>query len=138
MNLSNFTPFVPLEVGVLYGAYYIFFAYGSFARVALVAEEVKDAKRNVLRAIMLSLAVSTVFYILVGIVAIGLVGVPALSNSNLPLNVAMSVTGNATAVYLISAGGLLATASVRLTSILGVSRVAYAMSKRRDRPQTFG
>jgi APA family basic amino acid/polyamine antiporter len=138
MNLGNFTPFVPLEVGVLYGTYYIFFAYGGFARVAVVAEEVKDAKRNVPRAILLSLAISTVFYIIVGIVAIGLVGAPALSNSNSPLNVAMNATGNATAVYLISAGGLLATASVLLTSILGVSRVAYAMSKRRDIPQTFG
>jgi APA family basic amino acid/polyamine antiporter len=138
MNLGNFTPFVPLEVGVLYGTYYIFFAYGGFARVAVVAEEVKDAKRNVPRAILISLAISTVFYIIVGIVAIGLVGAPALSNSNSPLNVAMNATGNATAVYLISAGGLLATASVLLTSILGVSRVAYAMSKRRDVPQTFG
>jgi APA family basic amino acid/polyamine antiporter len=138
MNLGNFTPFAPLEVGVLYGTYYIFFAYGGFARVAVVAEEVKDAKRNVPRAILISLAISTVFYIIVGIVAIGLVGAPALSNSNSPLNVAMSATGNAIAVYLISAGGLLATASVLLTSILGVSRVAYAMSKRRDVPQTFG
>jgi APA family basic amino acid/polyamine antiporter len=138
MNLGNFTPFAPLEVGVLYGTYYIFFAYGGFARVAVVAEEVKDAKRNVPRAILISLAISTIFYIIVGIVAIGLVGAPALSNSNSPLNVAMNATGNATAVYLISAGGLLATASVLLTSILGVSRVAYAMSKRRDIPQTFG
>jgi APA family basic amino acid/polyamine antiporter len=61
INLTNFTPFKPLEIGVLYGAYYIFFAYGGFARVAVVAEEVKDAKRNVPRAILLSLVISTVF-----------------------------------------------------------------------------
>jgi basic amino acid/polyamine antiporter, APA family len=137
INITNFTPFKPLEIGVLYGAYYIFFAYGGFARVAVVAEEVKDAKRNVPRAILLSLGISTVFYILVGIAAIGLVGAPGLANSNSPLVEAMSSTGNATAVYLISAGGLMATASVLLTSILGVSRVAYAMSKRSDLPQRF-
>ena len=137
INLTNFTPFAPLEIGVLYGAYYIFFAYGGFARVAVVAEEVKDAKRNVPRAILLSLVISTVFYIVVGIAAIGLVGAPGLSNSNSPLVEAISTTGNAMAVYLISAGGLLATASVLLTSILGVSRVAYAMSKRSDLPQSF-
>ena len=138
INLNNFTPFEPLEIGVLYGAYFIFFAYGGFARVAVVAEEVKDAKRNVPRAILLSLVISTVFYILVGIVAIGLVGAPSLSNSNSPLIEATSATGSATAVYLIFVGGLVATASVLLTSILGVSRVAYAMSRRRDLPQTFG
>jgi basic amino acid/polyamine antiporter, APA family len=137
INLSNFTPFEPLQVGVLYGAYYMFFAYGGFARVAVVAEEIKDAKRNVPRAILISLGVSAAIYILVGIVAIGLVGAPTLSNSNSPLIEAMSTTGSATAVYIISLGGLIATASVLLTSILGVSRVAYAMSRRRDLPQTF-
>jgi APA family basic amino acid/polyamine antiporter len=137
INPTNFTPFEPLQMGVLYGAYYMFFAYGGFARVAVVAEEIRDAKRNVPRAILISLAVSTVIYILVGFVAIGLVGAPGLSNSNSPLNEAMSATGNATGVYIISLGGLIATASVLLTSILGVSRVAYSMSRRRDLPQAL-
>ncbi len=134
MNLANFTPLAPSEIGVFYGAYYIFFAYGGFARVAVVAEEVKDAERNVPRAILLSLGISTIFYILVGFVAIGLVGAFKLSNSNSPLTTAISATGSVAAVYVISAGGLLATASVLLTSILGVSRVAYAMARRRDLP----
>ena len=137
INTANFTPFEPLQVGVLYGAYYMFFAYGGFARVAVVAEEIKDAKRNVPRAILISLLVSTIIYMLVGTVAIGLVGAPTLSNSNSPLNEAMRVTGNTTGIYLISIGGLIATASVLLTQILGVSRVGYAMSKRRDMPQIF-
>ena len=46
-NSGNFLPFNPLTSGVLYGSFFIFFAYGGFARVAVVAEEVKDAKRNV-------------------------------------------------------------------------------------------
>jgi APA family basic amino acid/polyamine antiporter len=137
INTANFIPFEPLQVGVLYGAYYMFFAYGGFARVAVVAEEIRDAKRNVPRAILTSLLVSTVIYLLVGTVAVGLVGAPTLSNSNSPLNAAMSITGNTTGIYLISIGGLIATASVLLTQILGVSRVAYAMSKRRDMPQIF-
>ena len=138
INPTNFTPFEPLNVGVLYGAYYMFFAYGGFARVAVVAEEIKNAKRNVPRAILGSLALSTIIYIFVGIVATGLIGAPALSNSNSPLTEAISVTGNIAGVYTISVGGLIATASVLLTSILGVSRVAYAMSRKMDLPQIFG
>jgi APA family basic amino acid/polyamine antiporter len=137
INSTNFTPFEPLQIGVLYGAYYMFFAYGGFARVAVVAEEIKDAKKNVPRAIIISLAVSAVIYLLVGIVAIGLVGAQALSSSNSPLIEAMNVTGSTTGVYIISLGGLIATASVLLTSILGVSRVAFAMSRRGDLPQAF-
>jgi APA family basic amino acid/polyamine antiporter len=138
INPSNFASFAPFQVGVFYGACYIFFAYGGFARVAVIAEEVKDAKRNVPKAILLSLIISTIAYILVGVVAVGLIGASNLSDPNSPpLTHAISVTGNTAAVYTVSAGGLLATASVLLTSILGVSRMAYAMARRRDIPQTL-
>lgn len=135
LSAANFVPFEPFNVGVLYGAYFIFFAYTGFARVAVVAEEVKDAKRNVPRALLLSLAVSTVIYVLVAIVAVGLVGSAELAGSNSPLSAAISVTGSPLAVQIVSFGGLLATASVLLTAILGVSRMAYSMARRRDMPQ---
>ncbi|MEM3566533.1 MAG: amino acid permease [Candidatus Bathyarchaeia archaeon] len=137
VNPSNFASFNPFQVGVLSGAFYIFFAYGGFARVAVVAEEVKDARKNVPRAIMLSLAISTVVYILVGFVAVGLVEASRLAGSNSPLAEAISVTGNSLAVYIVSAGGLIATASVLLTAVLGVSRMAYAMARRKDLPQAL-
>ncbi|MEM3617049.1 MAG: amino acid permease [Candidatus Bathyarchaeia archaeon] len=137
VNPSNFVSFNPFQVGVLSGAFYIFFAYGGFARVAVVAEEVKDARKNVPRAIMLSLAISTVVYILVGFVAVGLVDASRLTGSKSPLAEAISVTGNSLAVYTVSAGGLIATASVLLTAVLGVSRMAYAMARRKDLPQAL-
>jgi APA family basic amino acid/polyamine antiporter len=137
INPSNFASFNPFQIGVLSGAFYIFFAYGGFARVAVVAEEVKDAKRNVPRAITLSLAISTAVYILVGFVAVGLVDASRLAGSNSPLAEAISATGNSLAVYTVSAGGLIATASVLLTAILGVSRMAYAMARRKDLPQAL-
>ena len=134
---SNFLPFAPFNAGVLYGAYFIFFAYAGFARAAVVAEEVKDAKRNVPRALLLSLAISIVVYVLVGIVAVGLVGSSKLADSNSPLTEAISATGSPLAMEIVSFGGLLATASVLLTSILGVSRMAYSMARRRDMPQVL-
>lgn len=137
VNRSNFVPFVILQPGVLYGAYFIFFAYGGFARVAVIAEEIRDAKRNVPRAMLWSLAISTVFYIVVGLVAVGLVGPAKLAASNSPLKEAISVSGNTGAAFLVSVGGLLATASVLLTSIIGVSRMAYAMARRRDLPKAM-
>ena len=137
VNTLNFTPFEPLNPGVFYGAYFIFFAYTGFGRAAVVAEEVKDAKHNVPKALLLSLAVSTIIYVLVGIVAVGLVGSTELAASNSPLAEAISATGNQLAVQVISFGGLLATASVLLTAVLGVSRMAYSMARRGDLPQVL-
>jgi basic amino acid/polyamine antiporter, APA family len=135
---ANFVPFLPLSTGVLLGAYFIFFAFSGFARVAIVSEEVFDARRNVPRAILLALLISVIYYVLVGTVAIGLTGAPALATSNSPLAFAMSATGFDLAVYIITVGGLIATASVLLTSILGVSRVLFAMARRGELPRVLG
>ena len=134
INLGNFQPFNPLSSGVFYGAFFIFFAYGGFARVAVVAEEVKNAKRTVPKAIMFSLAISMTVYLLVGVVAVGLVGSQALASSNSPLTKAISVTGSSLAMQIVLVGGLVATAGVLLTSVMGVSRVAYSMARERDMP----
>ncbi len=138
MKPSNFVPFMPSQLGVFYGAFFIFFAYGGFARIAVVAEEVKDARKNVPRAIILSLIISTALYISVGVVAVGLVGAGGISKSNSPLSDAVGVIGSPLLVYAISLGGMLATATVLLTSILGVSRMAFAMARRNDLPSIFG
>jgi len=135
---SNFVDFNPFQGGVLFAAFYSFFAYGGFARAAVVAEEVKDAGKNVPRAILLSLLISTVVYVLVGFVAIGLIGAPKLAGSTSPLTEAISATGNAAAAHVVSVGGLIATASVLLTAIMGVSRMMYAMARRGDLPQSLG
>ncbi|MGQ9780940.1 MAG: APC family permease [Nitrososphaeria archaeon] len=137
MKSSNFVPFIPSQLGVLYGAFFIFFAYGGFARIAVVAEEVKDTRRNVPRAIVLSLIISTALYISVGVVAVGLVGSEDLSKSNSPLSDAIGVIGSPMLVHIISLGGMLATATVLLTAILGVSRMAFAMARRNDMPSLF-
>jgi basic amino acid/polyamine antiporter, APA family len=137
LTLGNFQPFVPAPAGVLVGAYYIFFAYSGFGRAATVAEEIKDPERTVPRAILISILISTGFYLCVGVAAVGLVGAPALAQSAAPLTSAVSATGAAPLAYVVSLGGLLATASVLLTSILGVSRVAFAMARRGDLPRSL-
>jgi len=134
---SNFIPFIPSELGVFSGAFFIFFAYGGFARIAVIAEEVKDPRRNVPLAIILSLVISTVIYILVGTVAVGLIGSESLSRSNSPLSDAMGIVGSPILVYLVSVGGMLATTTVLLTTILGVSRMAFAMARKGDLPSVF-
>jgi APA family basic amino acid/polyamine antiporter len=134
---GNFAPFTPISSGVLFGAFFIFFAYGGFARVAVVAEEIKDANRNVPRALLLSLGISMVVYVLVGIIAVGLLAPSGLAASGSPLSSAISVTGNSLAVQVILVGGLVATASVLLTSILGVSRMAFSMARGKDLPSAL-
>ncbi len=134
---GNFSPFIPNGgIGIMQGATLIFFAYSGFARVTLISEEVKDPEKNIPRAIILALGISTVVYMLVSFTAIGLVGYKELASSGSPLaDASQSLGKNLT--YFVSIGALVATLSVLLTTLLGLSRISYAMSRDHDLPQFF-
>jgi len=130
VQLSNFEPFMPRGViGTFEGAALIFFAYGGYARVTTVSEEVRDPSRTIPRAIILAITLSTILYVLIGVVSVGLVGSGRLEAARSPLADAISVTGSSGAVLLVSLGAMIATASVLLMTILGVSRMTFAMAR---------
>ena len=134
-STANLTPLSPAGIsGILSGAALIFFAYTGFARVTIMAEEVQNPRVTIPRSIYLALAISTILYIFVSVIAVGLVGAPALSRSGSPLADAIRVTGSSPAVLLISTGAMIATASVLLTTIMGISRIVFAMSRKGDLP----
>ncbi|MDD1687842.1 amino acid permease [Methanoregula sp.] len=135
---GNFTPFAPEgSMGILSGAALIFFAYTGFARVTIMAEEVKHPEKTIPRSIYLALGISTVIYLLVSIVAVGLAGAPALANSGSPLADAVGMTGSPGAVLVIALGAMIATASVLLTTIMGISRIVFSMARSQDLPSLF-
>lgn len=77
----NFHPFLPTGwgtpmggVGVLGAAASIFFAYVGFDAVSTAAEETRNPNRNIPIGLIGSLAVCTVFYLLVGYGAVGAAG----------------------------------------------------------------
>jgi len=132
---SHFIPPAPSgTTGILAGAALIFFAYTGFARVTILAEEVKDPEKTIPRSIYLALGISTLLYVLVSLVAVGLIGTPDLALSGSPLADAIRVTGSPTAVMVISLGAMIATASVLLTTIMGISRIVFAMARNNDLP----
>ncbi len=138
IDYANLSPFKPLEPGVLFGAYFVFFAFSGFARISLMSAEVKNARENVPRSIILSLLISTIIYLGVGFVAIGLIGPARLGGSASPLADASQAIGSALVSRVVTIGGLIATASVLLTTILGVSRMSFAMAQNRDLPGLLG
>ena len=75
MNMENFTPFAPLGfAGISAAAASIFFAYVGFDAVSTAAEETKNPQRNMPIGLIGSLAICTIFYLLVASGVIGTVG----------------------------------------------------------------
>lgn len=135
INMGNFVPFAPHGAyGVLQGAAFLFFAYGRFVRITTISEEVKRPKKTIPKAVALALGISVIAYLIVGYVVVGLVGHEALAGSGSPLADALKGTGGLFSVALVSIGAIAATSSVLLTTILGLSRMGFAMGRDRELP----
>jgi APA family basic amino acid/polyamine antiporter len=134
-NLAQFNP--NGLSGVLQGAGFIFFAYLGFGRIAALGEEVKNPERNLPLSVLIALIVSVVIYVLTGLTATGLQDYRILAQSGSPIAEAAKATGNFTVVAAVSFGALIATASVLLTNLLGLSRVGFAMARNGQLPKSI-
>src|SRR4051794_314502 len=129
---DHFTPFAPKGFsGISNAAALIFFAYIGFDAVSTAGAEAREPKRDLPKAVVGSLLIATVIYILVAITAVGLAPVDKLAGSEAPLTDALrSGAGvGSWAGDLLSLGALVAISSVVLTFFYGQTRIFYSMSR---------
>lgn len=133
------SPPAPVDIaGLPRAVALLFFAFTGYARPVTIAGEVRDPARTLPRAVIYALASATVLYLAVSLIALGLVGPSVLATSPDPLRQALIPTGQAWAGSLVAVGALVATFTVLLTEIWGLSRLVFAMSRRGDLPQPLG
>jgi APA family basic amino acid/polyamine antiporter len=135
---DNVVPYAPGGLGgTLEAAALIFFAYTGYARIATLGEEVRDPKRVIPRAVMITVGGAVVLYVAVGIVAVGAVGAEALARTPAPLRVAAESFSLPWVPVVVSIGGLAAMLGVILSQVLALSRMVFAMGRRGDLPRRF-
>ena len=134
-SASNLTPFAPGGFGgILQATGILFFAYTGYSRIATLVEEVRDPKRTIPRATVIALGTATALYLLVAVTVLGVLGSSRLSQSSSPLEDTVSAVGSGVGMAIVAAGALLTTFNEGLSDLLGVSRVAFAMSRGSDLP----
>lgn len=135
---ENLIPFAPEGWrGVLESTALLFFAYTGYARLATLGEEVHDPKKTIPRAIILALGIAAVLYTGVALVAVGGVGAETMSASLSPLEAAARTFRLPGVVLATTIGATTAMLGVLLSQLLGISRMIFAMSRRRDLPGVF-
>jgi basic amino acid/polyamine antiporter, APA family len=113
----------------------LMFAFFGFECVAITAGETPQPERNVPFAIVTSVAIVTLFYVLVQYVSIA--GVPGLASSTRPLaDLAMQILGPAGSVA-IAAGAIVMMGGTMLGVLLGASRMLMAMSEQGQLPNVI-
>jgi basic amino acid/polyamine antiporter, APA family len=114
--------------GVWAGAALIFFAYLGFDELGNFAEEMRAPERDLPRALLLSLAITTVMYVLVALSAVAAVGWRELSASSAPLALVARRALGERADTALALMALAATANTVLLLVLAASRSMYGMA----------
>lgn len=125
-NLSNFMPFG--WTGVWHGASLIIFAYLGFDAISTVAEETKNPAKNIPMGLILSLALSVVFFILVSFTLTAIVPYQEL---NVPdaLAFALYKVNEPFAANIIALGAVITITTVMLVMGIGFTRILFALSR---------
>lgn len=122
--------------GVMRGAAVVFFAYIGFDAVSTAAQEARNPQRDMSIGIIGSLIIATLLYVLVAFVLTGIVAYDKLGVPD-PIAVGIDATGLTWLAPIVKVGAILGLSSVILVSLLGQTRVFYAMAQDGLLPKAF-
>ncbi|NWF30822.1 amino acid permease [Streptomyces sp. PKU-EA00015] len=139
IKAGNYTPLAPLGItGISAAAATLFFSYIGFDAASTAGEEAKNPKRDLPRAIMLSLLIVTVLYCLVALIAVGAMPWQDFEGTEAALaQIMKDVTGHSFWSVVLAAGAVVAIASVVFAVLYGQTRILFAMSRDGLVPKAF-
>jgi amino acid transporter len=137
VDAGNWDPFAPNGVtGVLKGVSGVFFAYIGFDAISTTAEECRNPRRDLPRAIILALIITTVLYVLISLVLTGMVHYADLGVGD-PLAYAFQKLHLTKLSGVIAISAVIAMASVLLVFQVGQPRIWMSMSRDGLLPRSF-
>ena len=137
IDVENWSPFSPNGVGgVLKGVSAVFFAYIGFDAISTTAEECENPKRDLPKAMMWSIIVCTILYILIALVLTGMVKYDSLNVGD-PLAFVFEKLNIKWMSGIIAVSAVVAMASVLLVFQMGQPRIWMSMSRDGLLPSSF-
>lgn len=115
--------------GILSGSALIFFSYVGFEDLVKMAEETKDAKKNLPSGVLLSGIIVLILYVLIAISAVSVLGSERLAESEGPLAAVIDSQWGPMGGTVLTMVALFATSKTILSNILGTSRLLYDVSR---------
>ncbi len=107
----------------------VLFAFGGWQTSNFIAEEVKDPRKNLSRALVMGVAGVIVLYVGVNFVCVRALGPEGLANTRAPATAVMRVAMGDTGARLIALGIAVSTLGFLSQSVLTAPRVYFAMAR---------
>ncbi|MFN8259018.1 MAG: amino acid permease [Bacteroidales bacterium] len=129
VNPENWSPFAPNGfTGMMKGVSGVFFAYIGFDAISTTAEECRDPKRDLPKAMILALIITTILYVLISLVLTGMVSYTELGVGD-PLAYVFHKVHLSGLSGIIALSAIIAMASVLLVFQVGQPRIWMSMSR---------
>ncbi len=137
IDTSHYNPFFPYGVGGAFtGAATVFFAVFGYDAMSTAAEESKDARRHMPKAIVYSLVISMVLYVAACLVLTGMQDYRDIDKES-GFSTAFKSVGLGGLADVIAVGAIIGILTVMFTFMLGVTRVWFSMSRDGLLPKWF-
>lgn len=129
IDSANYDPYFPFGTGAVWtGAATVFFAVFGYDAMSTAAEESVDGRKHLPKAIIYSLAIAMVLYVLATLVLTGMQKYTEISPTS-GFSTAFESVGMPGVANIIAVGAIVGIVTVVLTFMLGVTRVWFAMSR---------
>jgi basic amino acid/polyamine antiporter, APA family len=117
------------KFGIMAATAIVFFAFFGFDAVSTSAEEAKNPNRDLTIGIIGSMLISTVIYMLVASVAVGVIPFREIAGSGEPLPHVLRSIGYPAVASLVGIAAIIALPSVILVMMYGQSRIFFVMAR---------
>lgn len=135
---TNYEPFfVGGWEGLLAATGLVFVSYAGVTKVASVAEEIENPGKNIPLGIIGSLVFTTLLYVAIVAVMVGVTEAGSVAGSLTPVAVAAEATLGNKGVLAVIGAAILALVSTANAGVLSSSRYPFAMSRDRLVPTSF-
>ncbi len=139
IQFSRFAPLAPRDFGSFFATVgLVFVSFGGLTKIASVAEEVKNPRRNIPRGMFFAWVFISLLYILVISVTVGVVDSTQLQGSLTPISLGASTFMGWGGSIMMAVAALIALITTANAGILSASRIPMAMGKDELLPSFFG
>ena len=136
MDPEFLTPFKTKgNIGLLSTVAFVYLSYSGVTKVAAIAEEIKNPSRNLPLAMILSLVVITIIYVVVSFVLVGNIPVETLGNDLKPIYTLSLKMGGPIIGVLMAIIGIITLISTANAGVLASSRFPFAMARDKLLPE---